>query len=150
MASETTNLQRFVDAQEALYAQATVYATALAELRRGQKRTHWMWFTFPQIAGLGFSATSKRYAIRDREEARHYLRHPLLGKRLVECAEIVLGTTGRSAAQIFGAPDDIKLSSCMTLFAALPDADPVFARVLDKYFQGKRDARTLQLLGQGA
>jgi uncharacterized protein (DUF1810 family) len=105
-----------------------------------------MWFIFPQIAGLGHSAMSKRYAIGNREEAEHYLRHPVLGKRLVECAETVLHTMGRSVSEIFGSPDDVKLKSCMTLFASLPDSPSVFSEVLDKYFGGKRDARTLQLL----
>ena len=148
MSSETTpiddtepyNLRRFVEAQEG------VYTVALAELQRGQKRTHWMWFIFPQITGLGHSAMSKRYAIENREEAEQYLRHPILGKRLIACAEAVLHTQGRSASQIFGSPDDVKLKSCMTLFASLPDATPVFSQVIDKYFQGKRDTRTLQLL----
>ncbi len=134
------NLGRFLQAQEG------IYATALAELQRGRKQSHWMWFIFPQVAGLGHSATSRRYAIQNREEGEHYLHHPILGKRLVECAQAVLQTTGRTAHEIFGSPDDIKLRSSMTLFASLPDADPVFAQVLDKYFQGERDTRTLQLL----
>jgi len=107
-----------------------------------------MWFIFPQIAGLGYSSTSKRYAIQNREEARHYLKHPVLGKRLIECSETVLSIKGRSASEIFGSPDDLKLRSCMTLFAALPDTDAVFASVLDKYFQGRPDTRTLELLSK--
>ncbi len=134
------NLHRFVSAQE------PVYAAVRAELRRGQKRTHWMWFIFPQLNGLGSSPTSKYYAIKSSDEARSYLGHPILGRRLVDCAEMVLDIRGRSAADIFGAPDDLKLRSSMTLFAAFTDAESVFARVLDTYFQGQRDRRTLELL----
>ena len=134
------DLQRFVDAQEG------VYETALREVKNGAKRTHWIWFIFPQLAGLGFSATSQRYAIRSREEARQYLQHPILGKRLNECAEAVLAVQGRSAAAIFGSPDDMKLRSSMTLFAAVAGPESVFARVLGQYFGGKPDPRTLALL----
>ncbi len=136
------NLDRFVSAQN------TVYSSVLAELRSGQKRTHWMWYIFPQIDGLGYSATSKRYAIKSREEARHYLNHPVLGRRLLECAETVLNIEGRSASEIFGSPDDMKLKSSMTLFAAVASPNSVFGQVLDKYFHGKRDSRTLDLLAQ--
>ncbi|HEY0606857.1 MAG TPA: DUF1810 domain-containing protein [Herpetosiphonaceae bacterium] len=136
------DLQRFVSAQE------RVYATVLAELRSGRKQSHWMWYIFPQIDGLGYSSTSKRYAIKSLSEARAYLQHPLLGSRLVECAAIVLQLTGRSASAIFGAPDDMKLRSSMTLFAAVPDADPVFAQVLEKYFAGQPDRATLDLLAK--
>lgn len=136
------NLRRFLDAQEA------VYGSALAELRSGQKRTHWMWFIFPQIAGLGHSSISKYYAIQSREEARQYLDHPILGKRLIECSETVLSIKGRSASAIFGSPDDLKLRSSMTLFAALRGSGSVFAQVLDTYFQGKPDTRTLELLSE--
>ena len=152
MSSETTSIDdtRSYDLRRFVQAQEGIYREVLAELQRGQKRTHWMWFIFPQIAGLGYSATSKRYAIQNREEAEHYLRHPTLGKRLVECAETVLHTTGRSASQIFGSPDDMKLKSCMTLFASLPDAPLVFLQVLEKYFQGQQDTKTLQLLRQAS
>lgn len=131
------NLRRFIQAQE------PIYTSVLSELRSGRKRTHWMWFIFPQIAGLGHSPTAKQYAIQGREEAQHYLAHPILGKRLLECSATVLQSTGRSAGEIFGSPDDVKLRSSMTLFAALPAADAVFAAVLDKYFEGKPDPRTL-------
>jgi uncharacterized protein (DUF1810 family) len=147
-ASDTTShpdpfdLQRFVSAQE------RVYANVLAELRNGQKRTHWMWYIFPQMAGLGHSSTSKHYAIQSSEEARQYLNHPVLGKRLIECTEAVLAVQGRSASAIFGSPDDVKLKSSMTLFAALMPPGSPFARVLDKYFQGQRDSTTLRLLGK--
>jgi uncharacterized protein (DUF1810 family) len=134
------NLHRFVQAQD------PVYASVLAELRGGRKRTHWMWFIFPQIAGLGHSATSKHYAIQSRAEAQSYLAHPTLGQRLIECSETILHISGRSAWDIFGSPDDMKLRSCMTLFAALPDAKPVFSAVLGKYFGCKLDRRTLDLL----
>ncbi len=136
------NLSRFVSAQ------ARIYDDVLAELRSGQKRTHWMWFIFPQIEGLGYSATSMHYAIKSEAEARQYLKHSVLGRRLLECAETVLNVEGRSASDIFGYPDDLKLRSSMTLFAYVTDPGSVFARVLDKYFQGKRDAMTLDLLEQ--
>ena len=135
------NLDRFVQAQEDDYAQA------LREIRNGQKRSHWMWYIFPQFDGLGFSATSKRYAIKSIAEAEAYLRHPVLGPRLRECCEAVLGVEGRSAHEIFGSPDDMKLRSCATLFACVSSEGSVFDRLLSKYFQGKRDGKTLSLLG---
>lgn len=138
------NLQRFVQAQE------PVYADVLTELRNGQKRTHWMWFIFPQIDGLGYSATAKHYAIKSLAEAQAYLQHSILGPRLIECAETVLSIQGRSVAAIFGSPDNLKLHSSMTLFAAISDADSAFAQVLDKYFAGKRDDKTLSLLESSA
>jgi uncharacterized protein (DUF1810 family) len=134
------DLERFVRAQEA------VYGRALAEIRGGAKRSHWMWFIFPQIDGLGFSATAKHYAIKSAEEARQYLAHPVLGPRLRECAEAVLAVEGLSASEIFGSPDDLKLKSCMTLFESVAGQGSVFGRVLDKYYQGKRDTRTLEIL----
>ena len=134
------NLARFVSAQEG------VYKRALAEIRAGDKRTHWMWFIFPQIDGLGFSSTAKLYAIKSPEEARQYLAHPVLGPRLRECAEAVLAVEGRSAFDIFGSPDDLKLKSSMTLFETLAGQDAVFGQVLDKYYDGERDTRTLEIL----
>jgi uncharacterized protein (DUF1810 family) len=134
------NLQRFVRAQ------AGVYEEALAELGSGRKRTHWMWFIFPQIQGLGYSATSRHYAIKSLAEAREYLRHPVLGPRLLACAEAVLAVEGRSASAIFSYPDDLKLHSSMTLFAAAAGPDSAFARVLDKYFAGSQDEGTLREL----
>lgn len=134
------NLKRFVDAQE------RDYATALAELRAGSKRTHWMWYIFPQLAGLGFSPNSRFYGIATRDEARAYLAHPLLGPRLAECAETLLALQGRSARAIFGAPDDLKLRSSMTLFAEVSEPDSPFERVLDQYFAGQRDPKTLEKL----
>lgn len=135
------DLNRFVEAQNG------VYERVLAELANGRKRSHWMWFVFPQIAGLGFSAMSQRYAIGSRKEAEAYLAHPLLGPRLVECTSLVLAIEGRTINAIMGAPDDAKLRSSMTLFAAVSD-DPVFERTLAKYFGGERDAATLEILAQ--
>jgi len=133
-------LSRFTSVQKDIYGQVR------SELRNGRKRTHWLWYIFPQMDGLGASATTKRYAIKSREEARQYLKHPVLGSRLRECAEAVLAVEGRSVAGIFGHPDDQKLQSSMTLFASVADPGSVFARVLDKYFHGEQDIRTLALL----
>jgi len=141
MAADRFNLARFVEAQEGHYDQA------LAEIRGGRKRTHWMWFVFPQIDGLGFSSTSRRYAITSLDEATAYLDHPILGPRLVECADALIHLEGRSAAEIFGSPDDLKLRSCATLFACVAPAGSVFDRILAKFFGGGRDRRTLDLLG---
>lgn len=134
-------LQRFLDAQ------ATAYPTALAELKAGHKRSHWMWYIFPQIQGLGVSSTARHYAIRDAAEAAAYLAHPVLGARLREIAQALLPLPGGNATRVMGTPDDLKLRSSMTLFAAVPGADPVFQAVLDKYFGGAADERTRQLLG---
>ena len=135
------NLNRFVHAQEDTYEQA------LAEMRSGMKRTHWMWYIFPQLDGLAFSATSKHYSIKSIEEAKAYLDHPLLGPRLLECAEAVLHIEGRAAREIFGSPDDMKLRSCATLFACVSSELSVFSQLINKYFDGKPDDRTLQLTG---
>jgi uncharacterized protein (DUF1810 family) len=135
------DLNRFISAQEG------IHDRVLAELRGGLKRTHWMWYIFPQIDGLGHSPTTKHYAIKSLEEARQYLSHPVLGARLAECAEAVLAVQGLSASDIFGHPDDWKLQSSMTLFSLVAEPHSVFERVLEKYFQGNRDARTLQLVG---
>jgi uncharacterized protein (DUF1810 family) len=129
-------LDRFVDAQDG------VYDRALRELRSGRKTSHWMWFVFPQIKGLGFSAMAQRYAIDSLSEARDYLAHPILGARLRECAEAVADTDGRSAEQIFSRIDAVKLRSSMTLFHRAAPDEPVFARVLDKYFDATPDAAT--------
>ena len=134
-------LNRFVSAQEG------VYDRALAELWDGLKRSHWMWFIFPQIDGLGHSPTTRLYAIKSLDEARSYLGHPVLGARLLECAEALLAVSGKSASDIFGHPDDWKLQSSMTLFALVAEPGSVFERVLEKYFQGKRDDRTLEIVG---
>jgi uncharacterized protein (DUF1810 family) len=135
------DLTRFVLAQEA------DYETALSEIRSGRKRSHWMWYIFPQYEGLGSSAMSRRYAIKSRAEAEAYLMHPILGPRLLECFEAVVGVEGRSVFEIFGHPDDMKLRSCATLFACVSPAGSVFDRLLEKYFRGERDAGTLRLLG---
>jgi uncharacterized protein (DUF1810 family) len=134
------HLERFLRAQE------DDYATALAELKAGRKRSHWIWYIFPQLDGLGFSAMAKQYAIQSLDEARAYLEHPVLGARLRECAEAVLGVEGRSISAILGSPDDLKLRSCATLFAEVAPAGSVFERVLDRYYGGRRDERTLQIL----
>ena len=133
-------LERFVEAQEG------VYDRALNELRAGYKASHWMWFVFPQVAGLGSSPMSQRYAIGSLDEARAYLDHPVLGSRLVECTQAVLSHPDRSARQIMGSPDDVKLRSSMTLFALAATAEPVFQYVLDVFFDCKRDPRTVALL----
>lgn len=135
------DLNRFV------VAQAPVYDTVLAELRGGRKRTHWMWFIFPQYAGLGSSAMAERFAIASLDEAQAYLRHPVLGPRLTECAEALLGVTGRTASEIFGSPDDLKLRSSATLFARAAPPGSVFERLLARYFGRAPDSRTLALLG---
>jgi uncharacterized protein (DUF1810 family) len=137
------DLQRFVDAQ------APVYAQVLRELQDGQKRTHWMWFVFPQIRGLGHSAMAQRYAIESLDEARAYLAHPVLGPRLNECCRLVLDADARSIGAMFPYPDDLKLRSCMTLFAHASDENAVFRDVLDRYFTGRDDAATLDLLREG-
>lgn len=134
------DLQRFVDAQ------AGPYAQALAELKRGRKESHWMWFVFPQLAGLGFSPMAQRYAIGSLDEARAYLDHPLLGPRLLEVTAAVNGQEGRTAHQIFGSPDDFKFRSSMTLFREAAPGEPAFAAALDRYYGGEPDLRTLALL----
>jgi uncharacterized protein (DUF1810 family) len=136
------DLARFVDAQQG------VYDRAVAEICSGQKRSHWMWFVFPQYQGLGASSTSKYFAIRSLDEARAYLAHPVLGRRLVECAEALIGMNGRTAHEIFGSPDDLKLRSSATLFASVAPAGSVFHQVLDRYFGGQPDPATLRLIGE--
>ncbi|HKB02066.1 MAG TPA: DUF1810 domain-containing protein [Gemmataceae bacterium] len=135
------DLDRFVRAQ------AESYDRALGEVRAGQKRSHWMWYIFPQLDGLGSSAMAQRYAIKSLAEAEAYLRHPVLGPRLEACAEAALAVEGRSAYDIFGSPDDLKLRSCATLFACVTPPGSVFDRLLAKYYGEARDDRTLRLLG---
>jgi len=135
-------LQRFVTAQD----EGGTYDAAVAELRRGHKRSHWMWFVFPQIAGLGRSPASRTYAISSLSEARAYLAHPVLGPRLIECTRILTELSGRTAQDIFGGIDAVKLRSSMTLFAYADPANPVFRRVLDAYFGGVPDQATERLL----
>ncbi len=134
------DLQRFVAAQ------AEHYDRALGEIRRGLKRTHWMWFVFPQIAGLGRSAMAERYAIRSLDEATAYLAHPVLGPRLRACADAVLAVEGRTAHEIFGSPDDLKLRSCATLFARVSAPGSVFERLLAKCYGGTADPRTMKAM----
>ena len=133
-------LQRFIDAQR------TDYAIALKEVEHGRKQSHWMWYIFPQIQGLGFSSTSKYYAIKNIDEAAAYLKHDVLGSRLIEICNALLGLKLNNAHSIFGSPDDMKLKSSMTLFSEVPGSNPVFKSVLDKFFNGKKDEKTLGIL----
>jgi uncharacterized protein (DUF1810 family) len=137
--SDPFDLDRFVKAQN------PVYSGVIGELGRGRKQSHWMWFIFPQVAGLGFSAMSQRYAIATRAEAKAYLAHPVLGPRLAECTGLVLAVEGRSINAILGAPDDAKFRSSMTLFGAV-SGEPVFDQAIARYFAGKRDGATLKIL----
>jgi uncharacterized protein (DUF1810 family) len=141
MTTDPYRLERFVEAQDG------VHTRALAELRAGRKTSHWMWFVLPQVAGLGSSPMSQHYAIGSLGEARAYLEHPVLGPRLVECARAVASHPDRTAREIMGSPDDAKLRSSMTLFALAADSEPVFQQVLDTFFAGERDPRTVDLLG---
>ncbi|MDD1621294.1 MAG: DUF1810 domain-containing protein [Methylococcaceae bacterium] len=134
------DLNRFQEAQE------NVYGTALSELKNGRKLSHWMWFVFPQIEGLGNSSTAKRYAIKSMEEAKAYLNHPILGSRLIECTKTLLNIKGLSASDIFGHPDDLKFCSSMTLFEYVASKNSLFSEALDQYFGGQKDAKTLALI----
>ena len=134
-------LDRFLDAQRG------DYAAALAEVRRGRKNSHWMWYIFPQIAGLGQSSTARYYSIRDLEEAREYYAHPVLGQRLREISGALLELRGSDPVAVFGGIDSMKLKSSMTLFAMAAPDDPIFQQVLDKYYGGEQDALTLRILG---
>jgi uncharacterized protein (DUF1810 family) len=134
------DLRRFVDAQD------RVYETVLAELRNGAKRSHWIWFVFPQLRGLGHSATAVRFGISSLDEARAYVAHPVLGPRLRECARLVARIDGRSADEIFGWPDTLKVRSSMTLFAQATDDDTEFRAVLDEFYNGEEDPATVELL----
>ncbi len=138
--SDHHDLARFVRAQEGVYDQA------LAEIRAGRKQSHWMWYIFPQIAGLGVSATARRFAITSLAEADAYLRHPVLGRRLEEISAAAVAVEGRSALEVFGSPDDMKLCSCATLFACVAPTGSAFEQLLDRFFDGHRDAATLRLL----
>jgi len=141
VSADAYDLQRFVAAQD------PVWDRVRAELARGRKASHWMWFAFPQIAGLGSSSTARAYALSGLDEAQAYLAHPVLGPRLREAAELAAAVEGRTASEVFGYPDDLKLRSSMTLFARAAPRDPVFTAVLDRYFGGDPDPRTLELLG---
>ena len=144
--SDPYRLDRFTKAQD----QDGIYQRAAAELRAGRKVTHWMWFVFPQIGGLGFTAMSREYAISSLDEARAYLAHPVLGPRLVQIATIVAGIEGKTAEQVLGPVDTLKLRSSMTLFGAADPDEPVFKKVLDKYFNGTPDEVTLARLKQAS
>lgn len=142
MTADPFDLQRFVDAQDA------VFDSVLSELRQGRKRTHWMWFIFPQYRGLGGSPMSETYAISSLDEAAAYSRHPVLGDRLRVCTDLVNRVSGRSISEIFGFPDDLKFRSSMTLFAHAAEDNDVFLDALSKYFSGEQDPRTLELIGR--
>jgi uncharacterized protein (DUF1810 family) len=137
------DLHRFIEAQNG------IYEKALAELKAGRKRSHWMWFIFPQIAGLGTSSMAEKYAIRSAEEASSYLADPILGSRLLRCVEAILSIDARSAHDIMGSPDDLKLRSSMTLFAAVSDHGSPFHKAIDHFYDGKFDERTISLLSAG-
>ena len=134
-------LSRFIDAQQ------SAYDVALSEIKSGRKMSHWMWYIFPQVKGLGFSETSKFYGIESLDEAGAYLEHPVLGKRLIEICEALLKLKSVQADEVFGRPDDMKLKSSMTLFAAVPNSNVVFSAVLEKFFKGEQDKNTLRILG---
>ncbi|MGN6353690.1 MAG: DUF1810 domain-containing protein [Parafilimonas sp.] len=134
-------LERFVEAQQA------EYNIALNEIKNGKKETHWMWYIFPQVLGLGFTSVSMEYGIKDLDEAAAYLNHPVLGPRLIEISNVLLTLDTDNAREIFGGSDAVKLRSSMTLFSLVPKADKVFELVLEKFFKGRKDEKTLQLLG---
>jgi uncharacterized protein (DUF1810 family) len=138
MSADQFDLRRFISAQD------PVIERVLDELRAGRKASHWMWFVFPQIQGLGASAMAQRYALASWQEARAYHEHPVLGERLRECTRLVLQIEGHTVEQIFGYPDHLKFHSCMTLFAQVAAEQPIYRTALEKYFGGKPDARTLQ------
>jgi uncharacterized protein (DUF1810 family) len=138
--TQENSLDRFIKAQQ------NDYATALSEIKNGKKCSHWMWYIFPQLRGLGMSETARFYGIQDKQEAIAYLNTQVLSKRLVEICEALLALPGNDPHYIFGSPDDMKLKSSMTLFASLPNTNPVFEQVLSKYYDGDRDQKTLQLI----
>lgn len=133
-------IERFLAAQE------NVYDKALREIKNGMKESHWMWFVFPQIRGLGFTEYNVYFGLKNLDEAKEYLEHPILGKRLVEISQAVLSQQGKTAMEIFGRPDERKLKSCMTLFSQIQNADPVFEKVLEKYYNGVKDEKTFAIL----
>jgi len=141
MTPSDANLSRFLDAQ------APVYAAVCAELSSGRKTNHWMWFIFPQLKTIGRSSTAQFYGIESKDEALAYWQQPVLGPRLKHCAQLVLNTRGKTAREIFGTPDDLKLRSCMTLYSVVAGDEPVFAQVLGRFFEGEQDVKTLALLG---
>jgi len=142
-AEDPYHLERFVEAQESIYSQA------LSELKNGHKRSHWMWFIFPQFVGLGFSLTTRRYSVKSLEEARAYLGHPVLGPRLLECTQALLAVHDKEISKILGYPDDLKFNSSMTLFDMVTnDENNLFDQALNHYFSGKRDSKTLKLVAK--
>jgi len=144
MSDDPCDLNRFVEAQR------NTYFSALSEIRDGRKRSHWMWYIFPQLSGLGSSSTAVLYGIKSVDEARAYLAHPVLGPRLLECGKAALGIENRTAREIFATPDDLKLRSCATLFAHVSTGDSVFHRLLDKYFDGVSDPMSINLIAFSA
>jgi uncharacterized protein (DUF1810 family) len=144
--ADSFNLRRFQDAQDGRDGSGTIYERALEELKAGRKQTHWMWFVFPQLAGLGESFMAKKFAIHSLDEARAYLAHPILGPRLHAAVAALNGLEGRSAHDVFGFPDDLKLQSCLTLFAHAADDDADFMAALGKYYDGQGDAASVQIL----
>jgi len=140
--TQVYNLERFISAQQ------DDYETALSEIKNGRKRSHWMWYIFPQIQGLGLSETSRYYALKDIQEAEALLTHEVLGSRLIRITNQLLQLEEDNASKIFGSPDDLKLKSSMTLFCSLDGADPIFQSVLDKFFQGGKDQKTLRIIGK--
>ncbi|WP_316814520.1 DUF1810 domain-containing protein [Pedobacter nyackensis] len=137
-----SDLNRFIDAQR------NSYETALEEIKSGKKRSHWMWYIFPQLKGLGFSNISKQYAIKDQYEAEQYLSHPVLGSRLINICYALLKLKTRNIRSVFGTPDDLKLKSSMTLFASLRNSDPIFQQILDEFFQMQPDQQSLEILNK--
>ena len=142
MTIDQYDLNRFINAQENIYNQV------ISELKNGHKKSHWMWFIFPQIDGLGHSEIAKKYAIKSKEEAIAYLNHPILGTRLIECSEMLLTIKSLSVSDIFGYPDDLKFKSSMTLFASVENSSPVFSQALDQYFFDEKDSKTLSILAE--
>ena len=140
MAQKEFNPERFIEAQQ------NDYAIALSEIKAGRKQSHWMWYIFPQVLGLGYTSTSIQYAIKNLDEATAYLNHEVLGKRLIEISNAALALQTNDAKEIFGSTDSMKLRSSMTLFSLVPNADKIFQLVLDKFFSGRKDERTIQLL----
>lgn len=138
---DTFNLQRFIDAQE------NDYSLALSEIKNSRKQSHWMWYIFPQLQGLGFSSISNYYSIKNIEEAKAYLHHPVLGNRLIELCTALLQLATNDAHEVFGSPDDLKLRSCLTLFASIEETSIIFQSALDKFYNGQKDGKTLKLLG---
>lgn len=142
-----SELEKFIDAQDNGYSFGETYATALAEMKHGHKDTHWMWYVFPQIQGLGLSGTTAYFSIKDLDEAKDYYNHPVLGQRLIEITSVLLDIESSDPVQVFGIPDAFKLRSCMTLFKYAAPENDLFQHVLEKFCQGEVDYKTLEILG---